>query len=328
LEQRFGLSEGGLPGGWRLLWAGSSAEAPKTRRVVPEGLPDLRVGVHLVLEWEEQPPPPLLEWFGTLEACHIADSSLKEVALEACVEQFTAREELGEENAVRCDACKQSGRAAKKIDIWTVPPVLVLQLKRFEYVIDDRVRLETPVCFPLEGLDLIASCLAADCRTFPEHAYLRIGEEVQLEGLRTDETRVLNGTSGAIVRRVVEDSSQVVVKLDSTVDSSFEAGQLPVPAACLRPVHPVASPGAECSPVFDLAGVCTHFGSASYGHYTAYARSSEDGKWRLFNDEDVKEVSAEEVAEEKVGAYILFYVRRDARPASWGEPEPAKRSEG
>ena len=33
-------------------------------------------------------------------------------------------------------------------------------------------------------------------------------------------------------------------------------------------------------------------GDATFGHYMAYARSSEDGVWRLFDDEDVTEVGS------------------------------------
>merc|ERR1719499_1808924 len=128
---------------------------------------NLGTSLSVVLEWEDAAPELVCEWFGELEECHITEGTQKEVALEACLEQFTAWEELGDDNAVRCSACKEFGRAWRKIDLWSVPPVLVLQLKRFEYVDDERIRLDTPVCFPLEGLDLSQVCRASDCRTFP-----------------------------------------------------------------------------------------------------------------------------------------------------------------
>merc|ERR1712060_246908 len=50
------------------------------------------------------------------------------------------------------------------------------------------------------------------------------------------------------------------------------------------------------------------------------ARSCLNGEWYLFDDSKVKQVSARKVASERVGAYVLFYIRRDHRPESWGPP--------
>lgn len=55
---------------------------------------------------------------------------------------------------------------------------------------------------------------------------------------------------------------------------------------------------------YQLQAVISHIGtSTSSGHYTAKARGT-DGKWRLFNDADVKEI---EGPLEDNEAYILFY---------------------
>lgn len=61
--------------------------------------------------------------------------------------------------------------------------------------------------------------------------------------------------------------------------------------------------------IYDLAAVIVHHGNgSSYGHYTSFA--IHNGVWMHFNDQTVKEVSLEQVADCK--PYILFYIRREA----------------
>ncbi len=66
--------------------------------------------------------------------------------------------------------------------------------------------------------------------------------------------------------------------------------------------------------LYDLYAVIHHQGALTGGHYVASLRSEVDGKWRLFNDAAVYEVSAKDVVD--ASAYILFYVRRDVKNAS------------
>jgi ubiquitin C-terminal hydrolase len=72
--------------------------------------------------------------------------------------------------------------------------------------------------------------------------------------------------------------------------------------------------------MYDLVGVSKHIGSLGFGHYIAHGRSSIDGEWYNFDDNEVRRVTAQEVVTDKVGAYVLFYLRRDYRPESFGPP--------
>jgi len=47
--------------------------------------------------------------------------------------------------------------------------------------------------------------------------------------------------------------------------------------------------------VYELYAVLVHSGSAMGGHYYAYIKSNEDGKWYNFNDSSVTEISADEI---------------------------------
>lgn len=61
--------------------------------------------------------------------------------------------------------------------------------------------------------------------------------------------------------------------------------------------------------VYDLFGICNHFGTCQGGHYTAFAKHPEDGKWRLYNDSSVSMVHDEQQVVTPA-AYCLFYRRR------------------
>jgi len=54
-------------------------------------------------------------------------------SLEDAMQLFLAEETLSGDEQWRCNRCKQRVDARKKIDIWKLPPVLVIHLKRFEY---------------------------------------------------------------------------------------------------------------------------------------------------------------------------------------------------
>ena len=79
-------------------------------------------------------------------------------------------------------------------------------------------------------------------------------------------------------------------------------------------------------PIYDLYGVINHFGGMGGGHYTAYAKSSSQGKWYQFDDSSVSETSESSVVTRS--AYVLFYRRKDA----WNKDEdgdpPQEEEEG
>mmetsp|Transcript_2787 Transcript_2787/g.8368 ORF Transcript_2787/g.8368 Transcript_2787/m.8368 type:complete len:416 (+) Transcript_2787:3086-4333(+) len=66
-----------------------------------------------------------------------------------------------------------------------------------------------------------------------------------------------------------------------------------------------------------LCAVVNHFGTIEFGHYTAYARSRDDGCWRLFNDATVGVRDDDEVSQASRAPYLLFLLREDVAPAEW-----------
>ena len=60
---------------------------------------------------------------------------------------------------------------------------------------------------------------------------------------------------------------------------------------------------------FNLYAVSNHYGTMNGGHYTAYCKNAEYNKWFKFDDQDVMEISGNEVRSS--AAYILFYTAID-----------------
>jgi ubiquitin C-terminal hydrolase len=54
-------------------------------------------------------------------------------SLTDCFERYTNVETLGSSNAYACDQCKQKTRATKRLTLHTLPNVLILHLKRFDF---------------------------------------------------------------------------------------------------------------------------------------------------------------------------------------------------
>ncbi|XP_071439299.1 ubiquitin carboxyl-terminal hydrolase 15-like [Hetaerina americana] len=74
--------------------------------------------------------------------------------LKDCLELYTTTEKLGVDDAWYCSKCKKHQRATKKFDLWTLPRILIIHLKRFSYNRCRRDKLDTLVEFPIQGLDM------------------------------------------------------------------------------------------------------------------------------------------------------------------------------
>lgn len=81
------------------------------------------------------------------------------VTLDQCFETFTKPERLDEHNMWYCSNCKDHVRALKTMELWRLPNILMVHLKRFEFRHGyRRDKLSTFVDFPIEGLDMSKHC--------------------------------------------------------------------------------------------------------------------------------------------------------------------------
>ncbi|GBE86464.1 cysteine proteinase [Sparassis crispa] len=78
----------------------------------------------------------------------------KGISLQDCLDEFTRQEKLGEDDLWYCPRCKKHQQATKRFDLWKVPDMLVVHLKRFSNSRTLRDKIDTFVDFPIQGLDL------------------------------------------------------------------------------------------------------------------------------------------------------------------------------
>ena len=77
--------------------------------------------------------------------------------------------------------------------------------------------------------------------------------------------------------------------------------------------HPSDQTQGQTPLLYDLYAVSNHFGSLSFGHYTAYCKNPLSGKWYDYNDSSVSVLdSVDEVVSN--ASYVLYYKRRDFYP--------------
>jgi ubiquitin C-terminal hydrolase len=84
----------------------------------------------------------------------------KTMRVEDCIEKFLEGEQLDDLNAWYCPNCKKHVCALKMIALWSVPDILILHLKRFQFencsVSNNilRSKIDDTVKFPIDRLDL------------------------------------------------------------------------------------------------------------------------------------------------------------------------------
>ncbi|GMJ03788.1 ubiquitin-specific protease 8 [Hibiscus trionum] len=76
------------------------------------------------------------------------------ISLYKCLEGFLQEEPLGPDDMWYCPRCKKPQQANKKLDLWRLPEILVIHLKRFSYSRFFKNKLEAYVDFPIHDLNL------------------------------------------------------------------------------------------------------------------------------------------------------------------------------
>jgi len=75
-------------------------------------------------------------------------------SLNELIRDFSKEEKLTGDNRWKCPKCKGLRNAVRTIEIWKLPPVLIIHLKRFVYSGLWRDKIHTNVSFPVTGLNL------------------------------------------------------------------------------------------------------------------------------------------------------------------------------
>lgn len=76
------------------------------------------------------------------------------LSLEDCLEYSSQPEQLDASNTCYCKVCKEHVQAFKKMEVYKLPKVLVIHLKRFKIQGYYGSKINKTITFPIEGLDL------------------------------------------------------------------------------------------------------------------------------------------------------------------------------
>ncbi|XP_028419298.1 ubiquitin carboxyl-terminal hydrolase 32-like, partial [Dendronephthya gigantea] len=114
---------------------------------------------YLAIEWE--PTTLHLRYQSSQEKVFTEHASVEQsrrlqtepIDLYECFKAFTKEEELGEDELWYCSKCKKHQLASKKLDIWSLPPILIIHLKRFQFMNGRWVKSNKIVNFPMETFD-------------------------------------------------------------------------------------------------------------------------------------------------------------------------------
>lgn len=233
------------------------------------------------------------------------------LSLAQCLDAFSRPEKLDDTRfCPKCSRSSTGGDVAmrpftKQLQVWRAPPLLVLQLKRFQHTATVRRKIGNLVQYPLQGLRL-GDFMAHEVLQQPPvdtSVWEHLGGK-----LSTSEGGAVAGAGGGAGGQAAVDEP---IPFEVTNAAAREDGFEGVPLSVTRP------DGAE----YDLYAVVHHLGALGAGHYVASTRGP-NGDWRLFNDSNISALPASQVVTST--AYLLFYQRRDMAGKVIGDVFPAE----
>ncbi|XP_050522495.1 ubiquitin carboxyl-terminal hydrolase 32 [Daktulosphaira vitifoliae] len=268
---------------------------------------------HIAIDWD--PTALHLRYQTSQESEHECvgeslSSHTEPISLESCLAAFTKEEHLSEAEKYYCSACQKHQLASKKLEIWRLPPILIVHLKRFQYLQGKWVKSHKVVKFPFKNFDPTDYLASVPKHTVLRNRELRnISDKTKDKFLTMDEEDLIyssstntdfcinsNGSPTIEVekahRKRLESTSLIRTPIDDTALQDFHQHKL------ICNFNPLDLK-------YKLYAVVCHSGILGGGHYVSYA-CNPNGKWYCYNDSSCKEVTSEM---DTSGAYMLFYER-------------------
>eukprot|EP01116_Phalansterium_solitarium_P018807 TRINITY_DN5104_c0_g1_i3.p1 TRINITY_DN5104_c0_g1~~TRINITY_DN5104_c0_g1_i3.p1 ORF type:complete len:1258 (-),score=480.84 TRINITY_DN5104_c0_g1_i3:52-3825(-) len=217
------------------------------------------------------------------------------------LKEFCEVETMKDENAYHCERCASKQTAEKGIRFKSLPAVLNLQLKRFEYDWDNnqRVKLNDDISFP-QWLEMDAFMvdpkLLADSPEPPEAAdgLAAAPPAVAAQPLPSALDLSAGATSAALM--IATASVRVLDEYEARRRHQRKGSS----SRALDAIMTDKSPALDSK--YELYGVLVHSGNAGFGHYYAYIKNFADGKWYKFNDEQVTAIDDDSIIRNGVWA--------------------------
>mmetsp|Transcript_13296 Transcript_13296/g.22576 ORF Transcript_13296/g.22576 Transcript_13296/m.22576 type:complete len:204 (-) Transcript_13296:215-826(-) len=126
----------------------------------------------LNMVWQSQFDKPIQRHLSSNEEAKRLENVVIEkpkstVHMDECFDEFKKTELLDEDNMWYCNKCKEHVQATKKLELYKIPPIMVVNLKRFKHQKQSRSYLgmgmgmgsygqkqDMLVEFPISGLDM------------------------------------------------------------------------------------------------------------------------------------------------------------------------------
>ncbi|KAH9451501.1 hypothetical protein Pst134EA_025455 [Puccinia striiformis f. sp. tritici] len=263
--------------------------------------------------------PPLVE-DPELVASRVAleNSNKKpgELTIEECFKDFSKPEKLGEEDKWYCPRCKNHVQATKQMQIWKVPDILVVHFKRFSSARTSygrSTKVDNFVDFPIRGLDLSNQVEGIKVK----RQIKNIQNQRKLDRNHVDNNDPATSTPQIKIDDSLDLKNDSGVEIDDAIQEDQNEGEAQPELKLENEKKETEDDDddddeEEESLIYDLFAVDNHFGGLGGGHYTAFAKNEEDGKWHNYDDSHVTEVSSPEKVKSSA-AYLLFYRRRTSR---------------
>ncbi|CAF4520375.1 unnamed protein product, partial [Rotaria socialis] len=88
--------------------------------------------------------------------------SVKKLTLESCLREFCSLERLEDAWPCQQEKCKKYTKATKQLQFYSLPSILIIQLKRFSHENGLRQKVDTFIDYPINGLDLSSFILSSE----------------------------------------------------------------------------------------------------------------------------------------------------------------------
>lgn len=242
---------------------------------------------------------------------------MEPINLDYCLEAFTKEEHLGEEEKYYCSKCHQHQLASKKLEIWRLPPILIVHLKRFQYLNGKWVKSQKVVNFPFKNFEPTAYLASIPRQTVLRHKQLK-AKRLQKESIDPSATEQKTSASSHRCSERTED-----VSLCTSNNNTASGTSVPNDDGICNNLgtseddedvgedlqdfhqHKLCDDADPFELSYQLYSIVCHSGILGGGHYVSYA-CNPNGKWYCYNDSSCKEVTDMDTS----SAYMLFYERK------------------
>ncbi|KAF0686881.1 Aste57867_21355 [Aphanomyces stellatus] len=205
--------------------------------------------------------------------------------LEECIGMLCSSETVD----MYCGSCEKAFQHTKSLSLYSAPPILIVQLKRFQAVSEvQSIKADNAIRFPLT---------------------LDLGPFLSQPSVKTDDEEETPESPATT-------SSEASAPASTTFQWRDNIG-VDFP-------YPTAATSADNSQSYDLYGIVCHFGVMGAGHYVAYVQD-QSRRWWCVDDMTVTVVAELNVSKLMQSAYLLFYLREDMRDqsmAAWFPRQP------